>query len=118
MRLQQVFVREAEALRSEHHGGGAAPAVRLGDDAAGGLPRIDHAEVLLARARGGGEHQPAVGNRLPERCHHACPLEHVVGAGGAGRGLRVRKLARIHEHEFGEAHVLHGARHRPDVAGM
>ena len=30
----------------------------------------------------------------------------------------VRKGLGTHQHQLGERHVLHGARHRPDVAGM
>jgi len=42
----------------------------------------------------------------------------VVGAGSAGGRFRVREQRWTDQAQLAQAHVLHGARHRPDIAGM
>ena len=44
--------------------------------------------------------------------------QQVVGARGARGGLRMRKRLGAHQDQLRQRHVLHGARHRPDVSGV
>ena len=86
VRERQLLVGEPGAFGAKQHRRRAARAHL--EDALRGLVQIERAEVLVARTRGGGGHEAAVGNRLGDAVHHARARQQIVGARGARRGLR------------------------------
>ena len=51
------------------------------------------------------------------------PMRQEIFTASRGQGAhlenhRMRELLRLHQHQLLQRHVLHGARHRPDVAGV
>ena len=105
-------------VRSAPNSTAAGPRALISKMRSRGLVHVERAEVLVARARGGGRHEAAVGDGFGDAVHHARPGQQIVGARGARGGFRVRKRLRAHQHQLGQRHVFHGARHRPDVSGM
>ncbi len=114
------FVRPVRSVPNSTAAGRASPPVRtrLRDDASSGGTRVDDAVVGIPLAGGGGVDQPATLQRLGQRADHARLGQQVVGPGGARRRFRIGKFQRIDEHQVVQRHVLHGARHGTDVAGM
>ena len=117
MRERQFLVGEPGALGAKQHRGRAARAHV--EDALRRLVQIERAEVLVARARSGGGHEAAVGDRLDDAVHHAGARQQIVGSRGArawppacGNALGRTSTSSA------KRHVFHGARHRPDVSGV
>ena len=81
-----------------------------------GLVRAEYRLGLVMRARGRGDHEMAIGDRLGEGGVNACGLQHPVGAGRHDRRLPARPAAaRIDETQFRQAEIRHRARGRPDI---
>ena len=113
---RQFVVGQPRAFIAEQQRHGAADG--LLDHTDGRIAHVEHAEVLVPFARGGGGDQPAVADRLEQVLRDAGVLEHVDGPRGPCGRLGIRKGPGPDQVQFGEAHVLHGAGNGPDVPGV
>ena len=86
----------------------------------GDLPRRgfrrDHGLGLVVGARGGGEQQRAVGDRLLDRVEQLDSFQDMVGAGGRALRVDVRPaVARIDDAQPRQREIAHRARGHADV---
>ena len=116
MRVAQFLVGQAGTLGAEQYGHRGVLGLR--HRAPRRLAHIEHAKILIAFAAGGRQHQAAAVQRGCQIRLDPRPRQQVLGARGAGTGLRMRELPRPHQHQLLELHVLERARRRADVAGM
>ena len=116
MREREFFIRQSRAFVAEEQRHRTAST--LGNQTLGTLAHIEYANVLIAIARRSRNDEAAVGDSRLERVDDRCTLENVGGTRSARARFGVRKFLGADQHEFFEAHVFHGARHRPDVAGV
>jgi len=78
----------------------------------------EHAPGECARPSGEAYGERASRERGVERRDHLRRREHVRRAGRERRGLGMRKMQRLHEHEARQPHREHRACRRADVARM
>ena len=91
------------------------PATLCRDLARGGFRR-DHRLGLVVGARGGGEQQRAVGDRLLDGVEQLDLIQDVVGAGGGALRADVRPaVARIDDAQPRQREIAHRARRHADV---
>src|SRR5690606_328200 len=109
------LVREARLLAAEHDGGAFARLDRV-PDPGGRRARIRARPLDAPRPGARADDERAVGDRLLERIVNARPLEQIGRAGRARGGLLARKRAGRNEREIRQAHRVHRARARADVA--
>ena len=83
-----------------------------------GAPGVQHRPGDTPILGAGRDHQATVGDGLIEAVHHARVVQHLGGAHRAPGRLRVRELPGRHQHQPRQAHVFHGPRGRPDIAGV
>ncbi len=113
---RELLVGEPRLLAAEKNGDVCLR--RLRGRPGGCYTRRHHGPFEMARAGGGAEHEPAVGDRRRDVVDHASRLQEIVCTRGACGRFRRWKEARPHQHELAQAHRLHRAGRRADVAGM
>ena len=121
MRRQQLFVGESVALGAKQYGNARAcgcSIARFLHCTNGAFAGLHHSKIVITLAGGGGQDQATVRNCLGQCCHHPRGQQQVVGPGSACSGLRMREFPRIDQDQVAQPHVLHGARHCPDIAGV
>jgi len=83
-----------------------------------GVVQVQCAEILVTRPRGGRRDEARVRHRVGHAVHDPRAGEQVVCPRGARQRFGVRECLRAYQYQVRQGHVLHGARHRADVAGM
>ena len=118
--LRQLLVGQAKSLGAKHHGHCciSIDTTRFVDQLQRCAARIDHPEVLITLARGGGHYKAAISQGFFQCCHHAGRGQYIVGTGSARSSLGAGVLLGIDQHQIRQRHVLHSACHGTDVAGV
>jgi len=116
VRQRQFLVGEPGALGTEQDCGRAAHAHL--EYAGGGFVQVERAEILVAWARGGRGDVPTIFDCGTDAADDPGSFQDIGGPGRAGTRIRVRKRLGTYQDEFGQGHVLHRTRDRPDISGV
>ena len=91
---------------------------RLGDRLGAGLPGIQHRPVQGPTASTGANHQTTIGHRLGQGAHDAQVGQYIDSPRRHGGCPTVGRFNRIDQYQIMDAHGLHGASRRADIARM